>query len=1302
MHKTLWRWSYRIAIAALFLAGLAFASTVVALRYWILPNIGQYREDIAASITRAAGQRVTIGAIDANWERLRPRLALRGVQVYDRQGRPALVLQHVDSTLSWWSLLAGEVRLHSLEISDPVLSIRRDPEGRIFIAGIELNQPDSESGFADWMLQQSRIVVRNALIEWRDEKLQASALTLSHVNLRLESSGSRHRLGLQAIPPAELAAPLDIRADLKGEKVADLAAWEGRVYVKLAHADIAAWQTWLPFPFELRHGYGGVQAWLGLKDGGIGEVTADVRLNDVTARFASDQPQLDLHSLNGRLGWRPLQADGRFVDSAARFIGDLAEAELQSLQGRLGRKPLPGAFEFRAQRVSLAAKSGVTVPATDLLVRYIPAQGKKPATGEIRANNLNLEPLVKLADALPLLPEVRANLAEIGPRGSFRDFSVKWSGDWKSPQRYTAKGGFAGLGMKPHGKLPGFSGLSGNLDANEKSGALALDSHGVRANFPELFSEPLEMDALTAQMKWKKQENSNGLDFSLTSLSLANRHLAGTLFGSYKMVSGTPGMIDLTGQFTRGDARHVGRYIPLTIGQSTRDWLNTALLAGHSNDVRLRLKGNLADFPFADGKRGLFEVAGKVTGGTLEYAPGWPKIENIVVDLLFRGARMEITAHQGNTDGMKISKTRAVIPDLMSWDELLEVEGEARGPTGDMIKFIEHSPVSAMIDDFTEGMGATGIGNFKLKLAIPLRRNKDSRVAGSYQFVNNRVSLGADFPALEQVNGRLNFTEASVGIPQISALVLGGPASISGATQNDGGVRINAQGRATAAGMRGLADQQMTRNLSGAADWRGTISIRKKQADMLLESSLVGLAVNLPAPFGKKATDPVPLRFEKKITGAKQDLLQLNYGKVFAAVLSRRQENGKTTIERGAVNLGASAVLPSQPGIWLSGELALLDLDHWRSLLGQSSAKSQLPGFAGLNLKFGALDVFGKRFNDLRISARMQESTWQAKVESRELAGSVQWNPEARGRLLARLGYLIIPDPAPAKLGVPTETAQEKELPALDIIAESFTAKQKKLGKLELLAVQEDDDWRIEKLRVSNPDGSLQMDGLWQGWRRKPIINANLHLEAQDLGKLLARLGYPDAVKRGTAKLDGQLSWAGSPHELDFPSLAGNLNLEAKNGQFLKVEPGVGKLLGLLSLQSLPRRLTLDFRDIFSEGFAFDTISGNARIKHGVAHTDDFRLEGPAAKVRMQGETDLAKETQSLKVRVAPQLGEGVSVAGAFLGGPVVGIAALLAQKLLRDPIDQIAAYEYSITGTWGNPNVVKVGGNAAATQGQP
>ncbi len=1263
MLKIYWHWSRRILFLVLFLAGMAFAATVVALRYWILPNIGQYREDIAASITRASGQRVTIGAISANWEGLRPHLALRGIQVYDRQGAPALALQHVDATLSWWTLLLGEVSMRSMEITDPALIVRRDAEGHLFIAGIELNQPASESGFADWLLRQSRIVVRDATVEWRDDKRQAPPLIMNQVNLRLENSGNRHRFGLRAVPPAEFAAPLDIRADLKGDQVADLAAWAGRVYVRLDRADVAAWQRWIAFPLELRHGYGGMRTWLDFGGGKIREVTADVRLNDVAVRFGNDLPEAELQNLNGRLGWRELE---------------------------------PG-FDFTTQRLSLVAKNGIDVPATDLLVHYVPAQGRKSAEGEILTNGLYLEPLAKLADVLPLPPEARAKLTAIAPQGRFKDMSVKWSGDWNAPQRYAARGRFAGLGMKPYKKIPGFSGLSGNFDAGEQGGTLVLDAHGAHADFPEIFRQPLELDTLAAKVKWARRDS--GLELSLSGTSFANRDLAGTLSGNYRSVAGTPGAIDLSGQLTRADARQVGRYIPLIVGKDARDWLDVALLGGRSDDVRLRLKGNLADFPFADGKRGVFEVAGKVTGGTLEYVPGWPRIENIALDLLFRGVRMEITAHKGNTFGMQIGRTRAVISNLAAGNEILEVDGEARGPTADMLKFIDHSPVGAMIDDITEGMAASGNGDFKLRLNIPLRHSKDTGVAGSYQFVNDRVAIGPDYPALEQVNGRLEFTDSSVLIPQIKAIALGGPLVMGGATQKDGSVRINLQGRASAAGLRTLADHPVTRSLSGTADWRGFISVRKKQADMVVESSLLGLASSLPPPFGKKASDPVALRAEKKMTGARQDLVQLNYGKVLSVLLSRRLENGKTMVERGAVNVGGAAVLPSQAGLWLTADQPLLDFDHWRAVLGQSSDGASLPGFAGANLKFAALDAFGKRFNDLRVNARAQAGIWQANVQSRELAGSVNWNPAGRGRLQARLGSLTIPEPAPAKLGVPVEAAKEKELPELDVIADNFTVEQKKLGKLELQAVQENDDWRIEKLNITSPDASLRMDGLWQGWRRRPRTNVNLHLEAQDLGRMMARLGYPDTLKRGTASLDGQLSWAGSPQRLDYPSLAGSLKLEARNGQFLKIEPGAGKLLGLLSLQSLPRRLTLDFRDVFSDGFAFNSIAGDARIAHGVAQTDDLTLEGPAARVQIQGETDLAGETQNLKVRVVPQLGEGVSVAGAFLGGPVVGLTALLAQKLLKNPIDQIAAYEYSVTGTWDNPNVIKRGAKPATSE---
>ena len=272
------------------------------------------------------------------------------------------------------------------------------------------------------------------------------------------------------------------------------------------------------------------------------------------------------------------------------------------------------------------------------------------------------------------------------------------------------------------------------------------------------------------------------------------------------------------------------------------------------------------------------------------------------------------------------------------------------------------------------------------------------------------------------------------------------------------------------------------------------------------------------------------------------------------------------------------------------------------------------------------------------------------------------------------------------------------ELPALDVIAEQFSYKGKMLGRLELAAVPVEPNWRVDRLRLTNADGAFSAEGLVQDVKSQPRTRTTVHLEVSDVGKFLDRLGFPDGVRRGTARLDGTLAWPGAPQDFDYATLTGNLRLDASRGQFVKLEPGIGKLLGILSLQALPRRVTLDFRDVFSEGFAFDQIQGDVSIERGIASTGNFRIQGPAARVAMSGEVDLVRETQKLQVRVAPSLSDSVAIAGALLGGPVAGVATILAQKILKDPLDQIFAYEYSVTGTWAEPQVSKIDRAGPAT----
>jgi uncharacterized protein YhdP len=216
-------------------------------------------------------------------------------------------------------------------------------------------------------------------------------------------------------------------------------------------------------------------------------------------------------------------------------------------------------------------------------------------------------------------------------------------------------------------------------------------------------------------------------------------------------------------------------------------------------------------------------------------------------------------------------------------------------------------------------------------------------------------------------------------------------------------------------------------------------------------------------------------------------------------------------------------------------------------------------------------------------------------------------------------------------------------------------------------------------------------------WRPgAPAVAERTELEVRirtdDAGRYLARFGHPDTIARGTAELDGKVNWLGPISAIDFPSLTGEVTLHAAKGQFVKVKPGIGKLLGVLSLQALPRRLTLDFNDIFSEGFAFDTIQGTASIAQGVARTQDLTMVGPAATVVLTGQADLARETQDLSVRVVPVVGDSVAAAAAVaLLNPIVGLGALLAQRLLKDPLGQMLAFQYRVTGSWTDPKVVQV-----------
>jgi uncharacterized protein YhdP len=480
--------------------------------------------------------------------------------------------------------------------------------------------------------------------------------------------------------------------------------------------------------------------------------------------------------------------------------------------------------------------------------------------------------------------------------------------------------------------------------------------------------------------------------------------------------------------------------------------------------------------------------------------------------------------------------------------------------------------------------------------------------------------------------------------------------------------------------------------LSGATDWRATVNLRGQRATVVVESDLVGLASSLPPPFGKPAQSALALRVERREAQPGVDSLAFALGgnSVSAQLLLDRAANRVT---RAEVVFNGAASTPQRDGVWLSGRLDRLDLDRWhRALPAEELAAPGEPALplAGVNVKLGELRVRSRTLGELDVEAVKRDRAWQWTLNGRDVAGTMTWAGGGARRLTARLSRLYLPAPTPDVGARDEGDTKPPQLPALDVVADDFRMNERQFGRLALSASLQGQDWRIEQVELRSPEGVLSGSGVWTGSGARPATTRmDVKAEVSDIGRYFARLKMPQGVKGGSGRLEGQLSWGGPPLALDLPSLSGVLSLDVKKGQFVKLEPGIGKLIGVFSLQALPRRVTLDFADVFSQGFAFDRISATANIAQGVARTTDFRMMGSSARVEMRGEVDLVAETQRLEVKVNPSVSESIAL-GAAIVNPAVGLATLLAQKALQDPINKMVAFEYQVSGTWSDPIVIK------------
>ncbi|HEX2010723.1 MAG TPA: YhdP family protein, partial [Roseateles sp.] len=859
-----------------------------------------------------------------------------------------------------------------------------------------------------------------------------------------------------------------------------------------------------------------------------------------------------------------------------------------------------------------------------------------------------------------------------------------------------------------------------------------------RMEFPGLFEEPvLPLQQFDAQLDWRIDPRPAGppaLELRVSDLRIANEDLRGEFALVWKTGSGgsergrgarLPGHLDLNGRLDQAQAARVARYLPLGLGAQARDYVRDAVRSGIARNVQVRVRGDLWDFPFDKQPQGQFRISTQAQDVHLAYVPAhngaeplWPAMDKVNAELVFERGSMQIRNGRAQVLGYELSGINGGFKDLMH-RQTLELEGQGRGPMVELLRFLKLSPVGDWIGGALKEASATGPAGLRLALALPLADLDQSTVKGQVTLLGNDVRLRPDVPLLANARARVDFDRKGVAIQGGAARVLGGDASFEGGSQRDGSLRFSGQGITTAEALRRAPElgmvARLAQSLNGQAAYKLQLGFKEGATEFNLTSNLQGLGADLPAPLNKAAEAVLPLRIQTSLLPngpPGRDELRLELGQLVQAQYLRDIRAEPTRVLAGSLALqDALPGLPAQ-GVKLQANLGQFDLDAWQALAQrwQGGASGGGAGIEALDngyaptqiaLRAQGLQIAGRSLSKVVAGvSRLPEpgGAWQVNLNAEQLNGYLEWRPARgagqAGRVHARLARLSLPKSEAE--GVSNLLDQQPgTVPALDIVIEDFELRGKRLGRLEVQAQQQgaQRDWKLTRLQLKHPDALLNATGQWAAEPGRPQRRMVLDwkLDVADAGNLLERLGQGRVLRGGKGQVSGELNWQGSPLALDYPSMSGMLHVELDAGQFLQAEPGVGRLLGILSLQSLPRRLVLDFRDVFSEGFAFDGFTGDVQIERGLASSQNLRMTSVQAVVAMEGQADLAKETQDLRVVVVPEINAGGAALAYAAINPAVGLGAFLAQLVLRRPMMAASTREFHVSGTWDDPKVEKV-----------
>ncbi|RJG49990.1 YhdP family protein [Motilimonas pumila] len=1275
------RWLRRFWISlAVILVLLAVAASLFR---GLLPLMNAYKDDITYWLVDQHDIDISVDSLDASWDRHGPALVINQTHFNQDPHAPfELSIRETRLRLDLWASIEKQTPVfHRIELSGVELEVKPengDSEANNAVKGKSL----SKEGIARLFLSDLSVFsLTDSQIAFYP--LAGVKQTIAIESLNWLNEGARH----QGVGKASLIdtsnlnlsqdSLLSFKVELNGEDTQQYQDWPGLIYVEAKDLNLAPLlASVLPTDNSLVTGEVNFKAWADFTFGNLLQAQLVFEPTRLTWQQAKDEGEFLIES--GHLTWWPTH-EGWQLDSH----------QLQVVTNQQQWRD----FDIQAYQADNLIVAQADTIAVNALVPLAKLFGRPSSKVQQALDSLNLQGQLSHISLL-----YNTDSPDFAVRAMIDDLSAHY---WQG--------------------IPDFQQARWEFLAEPGKGQSLFSLQGQTLDFKQHFNQPMRVDELALPLHWRVGDKqfqvfSPGAEFNNPDLSW---------LGQFALTF-EPGLsphLALYSEAHVNDAEEAEHYLPIqAMGEGVYRYLQPTIKAGKVETAKILWHGYFADFPYQDGS-GVFQAFVPLERAEYAFFPGWPALSDMRLDLLFQNDGLWMTSPKAKLLGLTTSSIKGVI-ERFSPDVPLTIAAKLTGMGDEIREYIDASPLQDSVGKALNAITVNGEIVAELDLTIPL--NGDQTLAtGKINLDHNQVSLplndaGSERLLLNNVSGSFEFEQGNLANGDVNAELFNQPIKVLFEGQQlDQGYRSQID---LSAQWRWPSIYQSWPNLhileaSGEFNWDADISYQVQhdgnyKLDLSMSSDLLGSELGLPAPFNKNSLKKWPLSVSAHSQSQQLNLSVELANKVYFNSVIDQVNSAKN---RYWLHLGRhlpNRMPAQQQAITLNYNR--LDIGAWlnhlkdkQDRLASSSAASNpnnKPFFKPQHFDFYVThaDLLGQPLEQLKVTLKKNAQQWFAQLNAEQLQGTISTSDD---KLTVNFQKLDLPQldfalwqPEEANVVENQSKASKamtydwRALPNIDL-----TCLQCRFGDLDFGRVsgkyqKTAQAGALETLTFSYPHSNVNITGFWSGYKARQQTSLDIAIDSRDVDKLVQSQGYRSPMRQTPVSLTGKLAWQGAPMAFSTATLSGDLSFKTEAGYVADVSDKGARLFSLLSLDSLRRKLNLDFRDVFAEGLYFDSMGGSATIKNGLVSNQDFVFDGGAGRLEGAGTADLNEWQIDYRMAFYPDVTSSLPVLAAFTLTPVTGLYVLLVSKLLEPVVDTITEINFSLTGDLSSPELKEVG----------